>query len=490
MTPNADLVARYSDLLDGEVDARLLNVVGDLDALFAAVAPPRYLATQLEEAVVAHLSNEPEGETRTSVRPVGALAPFAAGTPNGRRAPRRWQTLVATAAAFTVVALLAVLLTSLGHGPGGIGGGTPDQRFARLGGVRIVAVPLCTDQTGNCGRPASLQREVSIIQARIGAQLNVPEVIVRLQSDDSILIELPGVNDDAPVLALLAQGCVDIIDTGSTALPVGYELPLRGSPYPTAFTCASLDSHSISVGMDPQSQQPVVTFAFTGADQARFAEYTRTHIGGVLTIALDGRVIESATIQSEISGQGQITGLPDLAAARTLAAFMKYSALPMPLKIIAAELVPPGGPQACLPATPTPTMAGPTPPATPTATPPPTPTPGSGAKISFAASDVGCPTPTPPPTPTPGAQSTPTWTSTGEVIVPDVLGLPVAQALNELTAVNLRKVITINQPSTLPVGYVFRTDPPAGASVPPSDPILVYVSTGAATPTPTPTAAG
>lgn len=69
--------------------------------------------------------------------------------------------------------------------------------------------------------------------------------------------------------------------------------------------------------------------------------------------------------------------------------------------------------------------------------------------------------------------------------MPDVLGLPVAQALNELTAVNLRKVITINQQSTLPVGYVFKTDPPAGTSVPPSDPILVYVSTGAATATPT-----
>jgi hypothetical protein len=483
MTPNADLVARYPDLLGGEVDARLLNVVGDLDALFAAVAPPQYLATQLEEAVVAHLSNEPEGETRTSLRPARALAPFATRTPNGRRAPRRWQTLMATAAAFAVVALMAVLLTSLGRG--GIGGGTLDQRFARLGGVRIVAVPLCTDQASTCGRPASLQREVSIIQARIENQLAVPEVIVRLQSDDSILIELPGVNDDAPVLALLAQGCVDIIDTGSTALPVGYELPLHGSPYPTAFTCASLDSHSISVGMDPQTQLPVVTFGFAGADQARFADYTRMHIGEYLTIALDGRVIESATIQSEITGPGEIVGLRDLAAARTLAAFMKYSALPMPLKIVAAEVVPPSGAQACAPATPTPTAAGAPPTATPPPTPTATPTPASGAKISFAASTAGCPTPTPPPTPTPGAQSTPTWTSTAEVIVPDVLGLPVTQAMSELAAVNLRNAITIDQPSTLPAGYVVKTDPPAGTSVSPADTITVYVSTGAATPTPT-----
>jgi beta-lactam-binding protein with PASTA domain len=69
--------------------------------------------------------------------------------------------------------------------------------------------------------------------------------------------------------------------------------------------------------------------------------------------------------------------------------------------------------------------------------------------------------------------------------VPDVVGLTAAQAQNTLIAVNLRKVIVINQPGTLPAGDVFKTDPPAGTSVLPSDPILVYASTGAATPTPT-----
>jgi hypothetical protein len=488
MTPNADLVARYSDLLDGAVDARLLNVVGDLDALFAAVAPPRYLADRLEEAIVAHLANEPEGETRTSLRPVDALAPIAAGTPNGRRAPRRWQTLVATAAAFTVVALLALLLTSLGHGPGS-GSETPDQRFARLGGLYIVAIADCPKQASNCRSPASLQRDVSIMHSRIMDRLGVPDsIIVRLQSEGTILVELPGVKDDVPVNALFEQGCVNVIATGGTEVPVGTDMRQNRVTYLPLVTCGSIDPPSVAARTDPQTGPPIVTFAFTGADRTSFSNYTSTHIGKYLTIALDGRAIESAVIESAITGAAEITGLPDLATAQTIATLMRYGPLPTPLAILDEQVVPPGRSQACSSsATPTPTStaAGPTPPATPPATPPPTPTPGSGAKISIAASDAGCPTPTPPPTPTPGAQSTPTWTSTGEVIVPDVLGLPVAQALNELTAVNLRKVITINQQSTLPVGYVFKTDPPAGTSVPPSDPILVYVSTGAATATPT-----
>jgi preprotein translocase subunit SecD len=60
-----------------------------------------------------------------------------------------------------------------------------------------------------------------------------------------------------------------------------------------------------------------------------------------LTIALDGQVIESATIQSEIDGQGQITGLGSLDAAHTLAAQLKSGPLPLQLTEVSAELVTP-----------------------------------------------------------------------------------------------------------------------------------------------------
>ena len=67
-----------------------------------------------------------------------------------------------------------------------------------------------------------------------------------------------------------------------------------------------------------------------------------------MTVTLDDKVINSAQIQSEIDGPGQITGIGTITDAQNLAALLKYGALPLPLTVVSepGDLAPTIGQQA------------------------------------------------------------------------------------------------------------------------------------------------
>ena len=141
-------------------------------------------------------------------------------------------------------------------------------------------------------------------------------------------------------------------------------------------------------------------------------------IGNDLTITLDNKVIESATIQSQITGIGEISGgSMTIADAQNLASLLKYGALPVPVHVVAVTSVQPGTPLpvptiSCqtvvstitnetdgtpVAMTPTPTPAGSGAAAAPTV---PTPTPSAGAGCSWPVTPTAEPASTIP-TPTP-----------------------------------------------------------------------------------------
>jgi preprotein translocase subunit SecD len=180
---------------------------------------------------------------------------------------------------------------------------------------------------------------VDNINRRIAQGLAVSEASVRA-SGDKVLVELPGFTDAAQASALLGQtGEMNIIDTGTSPLNVG--TTVTPGQYPVRFTGSQLDTNQISAGLDSQNGKPIVTFAFTGKAKTDFATYTAKNVGNYLTITLDNRVIESATIQSEIDGNGQITGIGNITDAQNLAALLKYGALPLPLKVVSSQEIAP-----------------------------------------------------------------------------------------------------------------------------------------------------
>jgi len=207
------------------------------------------------------------------------------------------------------------------------------------GGVQFVFEASCPQAHPKCDIPSVMPQVVDNINRRIAQGLAVSEASVRA-SGDKVLVELPGFTDAAQASALLGQtGEMNIIDTGTSPLNVG--TTVTPGQYPVRFTGSQLDTNQISAGLDSQNGKPIVTFAFTGKAKTDFATYTAKNVGNYLTITLDNRVIESATIQSEIDGNGQITGIGNITDAQNLAALLKYGALPLPLKVVSSQEIAP-----------------------------------------------------------------------------------------------------------------------------------------------------
>ncbi|GAC1455664.1 MAG: protein translocase subunit SecD [Ktedonobacterales bacterium] len=211
------------------------------------------------------------------------------------------------------------------------------------GGIQFVLEASCPSSRPKCDDSYISQLMGGVVDnlnRRINGGLGVTEAVVRTEGGKRIAVELPGLQDADQARQLLGQtGQMNVIDTGAQQIPQGQQVQpctttCQPGQYKVVFTGTELDGNSIAAQLDQQSNQPIVTFAFTGSAKTRFAEYTRSHQGQYLTITLDNKVIESAVIQSEIDGNGQIQGMPSISSAQNLASLLKYGALPLPLHII------------------------------------------------------------------------------------------------------------------------------------------------------------
>jgi preprotein translocase subunit SecD len=213
----------------------------------------------------------------------------------------------------------------------------------RDGGVRVTLEVSCLPAEPQCDLGGKMGPTIAVLKQRGLDGLKVPDAAVRQEGGSRIVVELPGYADTSSASSVLGtRGELVMVDTGGTGLSEGTSILANGNyQYPVVFNGTQLDPGLISYGLDQQTRKPVVTFGFAGDAKNTFGEYTRTHIGEYLTVALDGKVIESATIQSEIDGQGQITGLESLEQAQTLAALLKSRPLPQLRKVVSAERVKP-----------------------------------------------------------------------------------------------------------------------------------------------------
>ena len=166
----------------------------------------------------------------------------------------------------------------------------------------------------------------------------------------AIIVELPGITGStqiADITSLLtSSGMVAILDTDQTSCQLAQTQQARPAPrlhagqYQVAFTGDQIDRNQVAAQRDNQSGQWIVQFAFAGSVRQQFASYTASHIGEYLTITVDDVVVESATIQSEIDGAGQISGVNE-AEARQMAAYLNSGSLPAMITVVSSEQVTP-----------------------------------------------------------------------------------------------------------------------------------------------------
>ncbi|HLV98145.1 MAG TPA: hypothetical protein VKT82_05655 [Ktedonobacterales bacterium] len=209
------------------------------------------------------------------------------------------------------------------------------------GGLEIVFQASCDVPSKHCtpNQLRLLSTDSAALKGRIENGLGISQVVIQQQSSDQIVVDLPPqVRTQDALTLLMPTGKLEILDTGTTALQVGSMV--TPGQYPVRFTGDQLDPTSVHALLEPQSGQPVIVFQFKSQEQAAFATYTQQNIGNYLTMTLDGKVIESAVIQSQITGQAEISGgqYYTLADAQETAALIRYS-VPLPLTIVSKQTI-------------------------------------------------------------------------------------------------------------------------------------------------------
>lgn len=259
------------------------------------------------------------------------------------------------------------------------------------GGMQV----LLQAKPGPGGPPSADQMTATrdIIEQRVNG-LGVTEPVVQVSGGDRIVVELPGIREPEKAIQAFGQvGFLEIISTGSEALPVGSVVtttlggpgtagaqpsPTVGgtptaslTPSPTATateTPTATGTPGPATGTQatpspsptplPTPQPKVYQTILTGADIAnaevtfdnlgrpqvsfelkadgakKFADFTSQNVGTYLSILMDKRVINSAVIRQPITqGKGVIEGLESLDEARNVVLQLKYGALPVALEV-------------------------------------------------------------------------------------------------------------------------------------------------------------
>ncbi|HEY7036896.1 MAG TPA: hypothetical protein VH482_36545, partial [Thermomicrobiales bacterium] len=214
--------------------------------------------------------------------------------------------------------LLGLLLSILS-----VGSGAPTESNARAADqtTKLLLVLQADPADGSTVDPDALNATARTIERRAkGLGIDTPEVWTT--GGNQIVVELPGVTgDDAARVTqtLITTALLEIIDTQGAFLPSGTVVTTTlGGPAGGATPEAGTVFQTIVSGGDVKEAYPtanslgqqVVGFDLTDEAASRFYDFTSSHVGQPMSIVIDKEVISSPVINSAISNQGIIEGIP------------------------------------------------------------------------------------------------------------------------------------------------------------------------------------
>jgi preprotein translocase subunit SecD len=210
----------------------------------------------------------------------------------------------------------------------------------------------------------TLETSIGTIRERIDKLGTVEPVIEKYGlGDDEIVLELPGISDDAEVQKLLQAtpkleihpvvGMAGYPDEQSAVTAAGGLVPPdeeigsgnSGMGGPDQFYV--LKRAAVVEGTDFRDAQPStdengrpeMSFTLTTDAGDRFYKYTGANKGAMMAITLDDKVIEAATIQAAIRDQGRITGNFTQDQVTALATKLRSGSLPASITTIETRTV-------------------------------------------------------------------------------------------------------------------------------------------------------
>lgn len=90
------------------------------------------------------------------------------------------------------------------------------------------------------------------------------------------------------------------------------------------------------------TSEPIIEIEFNPEGTKVFADFTGKHIGKILAIFYDGKLLTAPVIKDAIeNGKAEVSGFGSLREATRIASFLNAGALPVPLKVIGKDIVEP-----------------------------------------------------------------------------------------------------------------------------------------------------
>jgi preprotein translocase subunit SecD len=233
----------------------------------------------------------------------------------------------------------------------------PELEVVDAGSGRIQV--RLTETAASDLRSRAVQQSLEIVRRRID-EVGTREPTIQRQGSDRILVQVPGEKDPDSIKRLLGQTAKLTFHLVDLDTPL--DQALSGNLPPGSMILPSEETGGpgqigqqvvrkrVEVGGESlvdaqptyQDNQPVVSFRFDSVGARKFGNVTRDHVGELLAIVLDDKVISSPRIREPIlGGSGIISGSFTVEAANELAVLLRAGALPAPLEIVEERSVGP-----------------------------------------------------------------------------------------------------------------------------------------------------
>ena len=195
----------------------------------------------------------------------------------------------------------------------------------------------------------AVEQSLEVVRRRLDETGMVEPMITR-QGSDSILVQLPGVNDPHHIRELLGTTARMTFHWAANdkSAVLGKIISVQGDTSGERYQLeerVALEGKHISdarLAFNQETGEPVVNFKLDNEGARRFGDMTKHNIGRALAIVLDDRVVTAPVIRSAIQGgSGEISGSFTSASANDLALLLRAGALPAPLKVIEERTVGP-----------------------------------------------------------------------------------------------------------------------------------------------------
>ena len=195
------------------------------------------------------------------------------------------------------------------------------------GGAQVVLQAIPDD--GQTITNEDMNQLVTVLDQRVN-ELGVNEPIIQVEGSDRIIVELAGVDDPEAAIELIGKTAqLEFRDPNGNVILTGAQLE---DAYPTINQQAT----------NPAKQNEVV-LEFNSEGAQLFFDATAAFTNQVISIYLDGEVIQEAVVSGPISGGvASISGgFETFQEASDLAALLRGGALPVDLDVLSKSTVGP-----------------------------------------------------------------------------------------------------------------------------------------------------